>query len=102
MGKGKPIVACNCKASFAFVHPKCISDWLQATDAVKCDICQFPYIMKKRPETLRNWCRNEEKNEEYKMTVQTAGLYFFNLIVAAILFYATYGECLLQRLCLQD
>lgn len=89
--KGKPIVVCNCKASFAFVHRKCISDWIQATDASKCDICQFEYIMKKKPETFRNWCRTQEKGEEYKLTIQTAGLYFFNLIVAGILFYATYG-----------
>lgn len=94
-GRGVPIQACNCRAAFAFVHPKCIAEWIQATDAVRCDICQFAFVMKKRPESLRNWFRSQEKEEEYKMTMQTAGMYFFNLMIAGILFYATYGSCLL-------
>ena len=96
--KGVPIVACNCKASFAHVHRKCIADWLQATDARTCDICQFPYIMTKRPDSFANWYHSQDKDEEYKMTIQTAGMYFFNLLVAAVLFYATYGESGLRLL----
>lgn len=98
VSRGKPVVVCNCKASFAFVHPKCLTDWIRATDATKCDICQFPFIMRKRPESLWNWCHQPDKAEEYKMTIQTAGLYFFYTLLSAFVFYATYGQCLLIRL----
>lgn len=90
--KGQVIVVCNCRAAFAYVHPKCIAEWIQATDSVRCDICQFPFLMDKKPESFGTWFRSQEKDEEYKMTLQTAGMYFFNLMIAGILFYATYGS----------
>ena len=92
--KGRPIVVCDCKGAYAYVHRVCISDWMQATESSRCDICNFAYIVRKRHDTFGHWYRSQEKNEEYKITLQTAGMYLFNLMVAAVLFYATYGRCL--------
>lgn len=89
---GTPITVCNCQPPFSHVHPKCISDWINATDATTCDICQYQYNIKRRPETMKNWFHSQGKDEEYKISIQTCGMYSFNLLVASILFFATYGE----------
>ncbi|RWS08728.1 E3 ubiquitin-protein ligase MARCH3-like isoform X3 [Dinothrombium tinctorium] len=54
------IVPCNCKVNFAFVHTKCLSQWLEATLDDACDICKFKFICNKEPKSFKQWLMSEE------------------------------------------
>ena len=37
---------CKCKNENAYIHKKCLIKWLQISGNTKCEICNFPYIIK--------------------------------------------------------
>ena len=58
---------CNCRKEFAYVHSKCLKEWLEMTGNQFCDVCGFCYILEKRTKSLRDWFA--DNNEFFELSV---------------------------------
>lgn len=86
------ITPCNCRGIFAYGHSSCLSNWVEATNLAFCDVCRFEYIADKRSKSFTDWRRLEGKTLEYQSSCQDCWFSLYNLIIAAILLMATYGN----------
>lgn len=59
------ITPCECRAAFAYVHTKCLNEWLDATQVEQCDICRFKFKLRKRRKNIVEWLKDEGKFTEY-------------------------------------
>lgn len=53
------ITPCNCKGTFAHVHPRCLSRWLEQSETENCDICRFKFIVIKYQKNVWDWLADE-------------------------------------------
>lgn len=69
------ITPCNCKEKFAYVHPSCISLWIQITGYEFCDVCKLKFIMNKRQKSFCEWL-HEQNQEREKLKLASAFLLY--------------------------
>ena len=81
--------ACNCRKEFAFVHFKCLKEWLELTAHQFCDICGFNYIIEKGFKTRWEWFSDNTEEFETGMemlakTVNILHCLFLGLVVCSL------------------
>ena len=90
--EGSLLTPCNCKGVFSHAHSSCLSQWIEANDMPYCDICHFPYIVDKRPHTLRDWSKMKGKTEEYQTAFMAFLTSLYNFFLAGIIFSISYAN----------
>lgn len=38
------LAPCICKGSIAYIHQKCLRDWVRVSSSPYCELCKFPYV----------------------------------------------------------
>ena len=56
---------CNCQASYAFAHTKCLNERLEMTGHQSCDVCRFEFVMDKHPKSQWIWFRQFIGTEDF-------------------------------------
>ncbi|RWS21115.1 E3 ubiquitin-protein ligase MARCH3-like protein [Leptotrombidium deliense] len=82
---GPLINVCKCKGLLAFVHERCIAEWLEASLMEHCDFCNFKFQMEKENRTFFDWLKiEEEERNDMIVIVVIACLTLYFLIVGSV------------------
>ena len=47
------ISPCHCTGTMGMLHMSCLEKWLGSSKTTKCEICQFKFIVHKKPYSFR-------------------------------------------------
>ncbi len=86
------ITPCNCQGDYAYVHPSCLSEWLEATCHVSCDICRFTFIVNRRKKGICDWLREDLIWEEIYYVIIIASFVVHILILSGVVCLAPNGK----------
>lgn len=60
----KLVSPCHCTGTMGMLHVSCLERWLGSSNTTKCEICQFQFVVQKKPRPLiwvgNLWVQNFE------------------------------------------
>ncbi|KAI1712770.1 RING-variant domain-containing protein [Ditylenchus destructor] len=72
---GEPLISpCNCRGSVGLYHYSCLKKWLHASGKTVCEICQFPFNVKKTKPSV--WSYLNDNSALERKLLCTDILYF--------------------------
>ncbi|GFS20190.1 E3 ubiquitin-protein ligase MARCH3 [Elysia marginata] len=86
----KLISPCLCSGTVGFVHISCLNTWLQVTSRTSCELCGFPFPVKKKRAPLSEYLRNPRANMDIpNLACDIACL----VVLTPLLFASVYLSC---------
>ena len=88
---GQVINPCNCQGMYAFTHKQCIETRLAMNGHTSCDICRFPFVMKRYRKSCRDWIKIFPNKEEIiELSIRWLNLANITIIWLITLNYSHY------------
>ncbi|KAL4240614.1 E3 ubiquitin-protein ligase march2 [Mactra antiquata] len=90
--KEQLVSPCHCSGTMGMLHLTCLGKWLGSSKTTKCEICDFQFIVRKKPHTFRWYMKKsslvEDRNTMLKDLVVTilSGLLVIIISIVCILF----------------
>ncbi|XP_053380482.1 uncharacterized protein LOC128548896 [Mercenaria mercenaria] len=66
--KEKLVSPCHCAGTMGMLHVSCLEQWLGSSNTTKCEICQFQFIVQKKPRPF-TWYMKEPTLKEDRMLI---------------------------------
>ncbi|XP_060590572.1 uncharacterized protein LOC132745642 [Ruditapes philippinarum] len=64
----KLVSPCHCAGTMGMLHVSCLERWLGSSNTTKCEICQFQFIVQKKPRPLK-WYMQEPTLKEDRLLI---------------------------------
>ncbi|XP_070543550.1 E3 ubiquitin-protein ligase MARCHF2-like [Ptychodera flava] len=58
------ISPCRCTGTMSYLHRGCIEQWLATANSTQCELCNYEFRTKRRPQSIRQWIQQPSQNND--------------------------------------